>query len=161
MLADPAPHRVCLWQCAQPPVPLDKTEVATDRVCGLDVFGSLTLASTTVVGVTSTGAEVYVESMAVTRRRSATDSAAFIHPSESRGITTTEGRVIPCDFRRMDEVAGTGRRERQHQSRRLRFADASKWLGASTREQHFEVTRDLPARAVDELLSRARQLAAK
>lgn len=62
VLADPAPHQVCLWQCAQPPVPLDKTEVATDRVCGLDVFGSLTLASTTVVGVMSTGAEVYVES---------------------------------------------------------------------------------------------------
>jgi transcriptional regulator with XRE-family HTH domain len=34
-------------------------------------------------------------------------------------------------------------------------------LGASTREQLFQVTRDLPAKSVDELLSRARQLAAK
>jgi hypothetical protein len=32
---------------------------------------------------------------------------------------------------------------------------------ASTREQLFEVTRDLPEKAVEELLSRARQLAAK
>jgi hypothetical protein len=34
-------------------------------------------------------------------------------------------------------------------------------LGASSREQLFEVTRDLRAKSVDELLSRARQLAAK
>jgi transcriptional regulator with XRE-family HTH domain len=34
-------------------------------------------------------------------------------------------------------------------------------LGASTREQLFAVTRDLPEKAVDELLTRARQLAAK
>ena len=34
-------------------------------------------------------------------------------------------------------------------------------LGASTREQLLEVTRDLPAKSVDELLSLARHLAAK
>ena len=34
-------------------------------------------------------------------------------------------------------------------------------MGASTREQLFEVTRDLPAKAVDEMLSRARQLEPK
>jgi hypothetical protein len=61
-LADTAPHQVCLWQCSQSPVPLDGTPVATDRVCGLDVFHSLAIASTSVVGITSTGAEVYVES---------------------------------------------------------------------------------------------------
>jgi hypothetical protein len=56
VLAENAPHQVCLWQCSRPPAPLDGTPVATDGVCGtLDTFHSLTVASTTVVGVSSSG----------------------------------------------------------------------------------------------------------
>jgi hypothetical protein len=61
-LAEPAPHQVCLWQCSQPPMPLDGSKVATDRVCGLDVFHSLTLASASVVALTSSmGAGAQIE----------------------------------------------------------------------------------------------------
>lgn len=58
-LAETAPHQVCLWQCAQPAVPLDGTPVATGGVCGtLDTFHTLTVASTSFVGVSSTGSGV-------------------------------------------------------------------------------------------------------
>ena len=43
----------------------------------------------------------------------------------------------------------------------LEVTTADLVLGASTREQLFEVTRELPSKSVDELLSRARLLAAK
>jgi hypothetical protein len=60
VLADTAPHQVCLWQCSGPPAPVDGTKVATEGgVCGiLDTFHSLTVASSSVVGVSSTAASV-------------------------------------------------------------------------------------------------------
>jgi hypothetical protein len=62
VLAGIAPHDACPWQCSRPPVPLDGTKVATDGVCGtLNAFHSLTLASDSLVAVTSTGAGVQIE----------------------------------------------------------------------------------------------------
>jgi hypothetical protein len=62
-LAESAPHQVCLWQCSQPAVPIDRTPVATGGVCGtVDTFRSLTLASTSFVEVSSTGSGVELRS---------------------------------------------------------------------------------------------------
>jgi hypothetical protein len=57
-----APHDVCIWQCSRPPVPLDRTPLATDHVCGLPNFHSLKLASDSLVALTaSTDAGVEIQ----------------------------------------------------------------------------------------------------
>jgi hypothetical protein len=62
-LAGTAPRDGCIWQCSRPPVPVDGTPVATDGVCGtIDLFHPFTLASTTLVGLTSTAAGLQLQS---------------------------------------------------------------------------------------------------
>jgi hypothetical protein len=77
-LAGRAPHQVCLWQCSQPAAPLDGTPVPTGGVCGtLDTFHSLTVASTSFVGVSSTAAAVGIGSC---------DQTPLGSPSQGPGI---------------------------------------------------------------------------
>jgi hypothetical protein len=103
-LAGRAPHQVCLWQCAQPAVSLDGRPVATDGVCGtLDTFHSLTVASTSFVGVSSTGASVAIGSCDQTALGSTQSSPAtlnlfdlppgayFIDSGAARGTMTFDG----------------------------------------------------------------------
>lgn len=62
-LAGTEPLDACVWQCSRPPMPLDGTPVATDGVCGsIDLFHSLPLASTTLVGLTATAASLRLQS---------------------------------------------------------------------------------------------------
>lgn len=72
---------------------------------------------------------------------------------------TSLGRGYVSELERGLVVPSVTTLERVAQALEVTMADLL--LGTSTREQLFAVTRDLPAKSVDELLSRARQLAAK
>jgi hypothetical protein len=62
-LAEGGPHDFCAWQCSRPPVPIDGTPVATtDGVCGtLEVYSSITLASTSTLRLSTTASGVQLQ----------------------------------------------------------------------------------------------------